>query len=158
MSSPADPLQPQQQTRPVVASASSHSRYQSGYHDDDDIDDEYDSATSPLSSTSLASSSFPAAPLRRGVSFPTPPDHLLLSILVLFLCCPFGAVAVIKSLEAQAARERGHGQTALVNAALAKRWALLGLTLGLIFNFFGLMMIMIYLCQSDIDENIPVYQ
>lgn len=124
---------------------------------DSDLDD--DSATSPLSS-SLASSSFPASPLRRGgaLAFPTPPDHLLLSILVLFLCCPFGAVAVIKSLEAQAAREQGRVQSALVNAALAKRWALLGLTLGLVFNFFGLMMIMIYLCQSEAEEDVPVYQ
>lgn len=131
--------------------------------DDDDDDDLDDSATSPLSS-SLASSAFPTTPLRRGVldsfpnAFPTPPDHLLLSILVLFLCCPFGAVAVIKSLEAQAAREQGRVQSALVNAALAKRWALLGLTLGLVFNFFGLMMIMIYLCQSEAEEDVPVYQ
>jgi len=125
------------------------------YDSDDDLDD---TATSPLSS-SLASSSFPASPLRRGgaAAF-TPPDHLLLSILVLFLCCPFGAVAVIKSLEAQAAREQGRLQSALVNAALAKRWALLGLTLGLVFNFFGLMMIMIYLCQSEAEEDVPVYQ
>jgi len=126
--------------------------------EEDDVEEfDDDSATSPLSS-STSSSSFPTAPLRRGVSFPSPPDHLLLSILVLFLCCPFGAVAVIKSLEAQAAREQGHAQSALVNAALAKRWALLGLTLGLVFNFFGLMMIMIYLCQSDIEEDVPVYQ
>jgi len=121
-----------------------------------------DSATTPLStslSSSLESASFPAAPLsRHGVAFPAPPDHLLLSILVLFLCCPFGAVAVIKSLEAQAARQRGHAQSALVNAALAKRWALLGLTLGLVFNFFGLLMIMTYLCQTENEEEVPVYQ
>ena len=102
----------------------------------------------------------PAALLRRvfaGVVV-APPDHFLLSILVLFLCYPFGAVAVIKSLEAQAARQRGHAQSALVNAALAKRWALLGLTLGLVFNFFGLLMIMTYLCQTESEDDVPVYQ
>ena len=106
-------------------------------HHDEDYDDI--DAASPLSSS--LSSSLAPLPLTRGTS--SIPDHFLLSILVLFLCCPFGAVAVIKSLEAAAARRRGHVETALVNAALAKRWAILGLTLGLIFNFFGLMIIMV---------------
>ena len=93
-----------------------HSNHNNNHNNDDDdvsrLDDigeeedydypDFDSATTPLSS-SLSSSYFPVAPSsRRGVvAFPAPPDHLLLSILVLFLCCPFGAVAVIKSLEAQ---------------------------------------------------------
>ena len=135
-----------------------------GEDDDDratDLDDPDDSATTPLSTSMVSSvtSTFPGSrALRPGVPFSAPPDHFLLSILVLFLCCPFGAVAVIKSLEAQAARERGQVQTAILNATLAKRWALLGLAVGLAFNFFGLMMILIYLCQSDSEDDVPVYQ
>jgi len=124
---------------------SSHEPY-NAIEDDDEDDHDHAAFTTSVSFSRIPLTSYSA------------PDHLLLSIIVLFLCCPFGAVAVIKSLEAQAARERGHVVDELVNASLARRWAIFGLTVGLFFNFCGLLVIMIYLFQADDEDTKPILQ
>ena len=61
------------------------------------------------------------------------PDHLGTAILVTICCClPFGIVAIVKATKCRSARMRGDRENARLYSLQAKKYAKLGLSIGIV--------------------------
>ncbi len=66
---------------------------------------------------------------------PKPDNNLILAIITTICCClPFGIVAIIKASKVNGLYMSGLYEQAAAEAADAKKWALIGIGLGIFIN------------------------
>ncbi len=71
-----------------------------------------------------------------GAQLPPKPDNNLVLAIVTTICCclPFGIVAIIKAANVNSLYMAGQYDLAVASAAEAKKWALIGIAIGVVIN------------------------